>query len=82
MFLSDVVGDLEKINFKLNAVVHFLSMKISSTNQKIVCSFYLQKQPSRGVPWKRCSENMQQIYRRIPIPKSDSNMNKVVKQFY
>ena len=32
-----------------------------------------QKQPSRGVPRKRCSENMQQIYRRTPIPKCDFN---------
>ena len=82
MFVGDVVSDLEKINFNLNAVVNFLSMKISSTNQKIVCRVYLQKQPIRGVPWKSCSENMQQIYRRILMPKSDSNINKVVKQFY
>ena len=32
-----------------------------------------QKQPSRGVLRKRCSENMQQIYRRTPIPKGDVN---------
>ena len=30
-----------------------------------------QKQPSRGVPRKRCSEYMQQIYRRRPMPKCD-----------
>ena len=30
-----------------------------------------QKQPSRGVPRKRCSEYMQQIYRRTPMPKCD-----------
>ena len=30
-----------------------------------------QKQPSRGVLRKRCSENMQQIYRRTPMPKCD-----------
>ena len=29
----------------------------------------LQKQPPRGAPRKRCSENMQQIYRRTPMPK-------------
>ena len=28
-----------------------------------------QKQPFRGVLSKGCSENMQQIYRRTPIPK-------------
>ena len=27
----------------------------------------------RGVPRKRCSENMQQIYRRTPILKCDFN---------
>ena len=33
----------------------------------------LQKQPPRGVPSKRCSENMQQIYRKPPVPKCDFN---------
>ena len=32
-----------------------------------------QKQPSRGVPRKRCSENMQQIYRRSPMLECDFN---------
>ena len=32
-----------------------------------------QKQPPTGVLKKRCSENMQQIYRRTPMPKSDFN---------
>ena len=31
--------------------------------------FTVQKQPSRGVLKQRCSENMQQIYRRTPMPK-------------
>ena len=39
-----------------------------------------QKQPSRGVLKKRCSENMQQIYRRIPVLKCD--FNKVAFQLY
>ena len=30
-----------------------------------------QKQPSRSVLRKRCSENMQQIYRTTPMPKCD-----------
>ena len=37
----------------------------------------LQKQPSRGLK-KRCSENMQQIYRRTPMLTCD--FNKVPKQ--
>ena len=32
----------------------------------------LQKQPSRGV--LRCSENMQEIYKRTPMPKCDLNI--------
>ena len=40
----------------------------------------VQKQPSIGVLIKRYFENMQHIYRRIPMPKCD--FNKVAKQFY
>ena len=36
----------------------------------------VQKQPFGGVLGKRCSENMQQVYRRTPMPKCD--FNKVV----
>ena len=39
-----------------------------------------QKQPPWGVHRKRCSENIQQIYRRTPMPKCD--FNKVVLQLY
>ena len=39
-----------------------------------------QKQLSRGVFKKRCSENMRQIYRRTPMPKCD--FNKVALQLY
>ena len=38
-----------------------------------------QKQPFRGIFRKRCSENMQQIYRRTPMPKHD--FNKVESNF-
>ena len=34
---------------------------------------YYQKQSPRGVPRKRCSENMLQIYRTTPMPKCDFN---------
>ena len=33
----------------------------------------LQEQPSRGFPFKRWSENRQQIYRRTPMSKCDFN---------
>ena len=42
--------------------------------------WFIQKQPSRRVFRKMCSENMQQIYRRTPIPKCD--FNKVTLQLY
>ena len=38
----------------------------------------LQKQPPRGVLSERWSKNMQQIYRRTPLPKC--NFNKVAKE--
>ena len=48
-----------------------------------------QKQLSRSVLRKRCSENMQQIYRRTPMPKCDlrtprpkCDFTKVAKQLY
>ena len=40
----------------------------------------IRKQPPEGVPRKRCSENMQQIYRRTPMPKCD--FNKAALQLY
>ena len=41
---------------------------------------YVQNQSPRGIPGKRRSENMQQIYRKTPMPKDD--FNKVAKQPY
>ena len=38
-----------------------------------VNSLMFQKQPSRSVLRKRCSENMQQIYGRTPLLKCDFN---------
>ena len=37
----------------------------------LMTSYDFQKQPSRGVLRKRCSENMPQIYWRTPMPKCD-----------
>ena len=41
--------------------------------------FNLQKQPPRGVLRKRCSENIQQIYKRTSMPKCDFNK---IRQLY
>ena len=45
----------------------------------------IKKQPPRGVPRKRCSENMQQIYRRKPMlkcnfSKAESNFIEIALQ--
>ena len=37
------------------------------------CVGFIKKQPSRCVLRNRCSENMEQIYRRKPMPKCDFN---------
>ena len=49
------------------------------THQLVFLTIYILKQHSRGVLRKRCSENKQQIYRRIPMPKFD--FNKVAEVF-
>ena len=52
---------------------------VNKTKNTAVAFSIFQKQRSRGILSKRCSENMQQIYRRTPMPKCD--FNKVALQF-
>ena len=56
----------------------FHSNKLSPMN--IIGKLDVQKQPSSGVLRKRYSENMQQSYRRTPMPKCD--FSKVALQLY
>ena len=49
------------------------------THQLVFLTIYILKQPSCGVLRERCSENKQQIYRRIPMPNFD--FNKVAEVF-
>ena len=60
-------------------LIKMQNLVIFGSNQKIYI-YYIQKQSPTGVLKKRCSGNMQQIYRRTPMPKCD--FNKVAKQFY
>ena len=46
----------------------------------ISCALFFQKQPPRGALRIRCSKNLQQIYKRTPMPKCD--FNKVALQLY
>ena len=55
-------------------------MKLRVMKDAVTCRYFLknwQKQPRRGVPRKKCFDNMQQIYRRTTMPKC--NFNKVAK---
>ena len=49
-------------------------------SRSLTFHYLLQKQPPTVVPRKRCSENMQKIYRRTPVPTCD--LNKVALQLY
>ena len=49
--------------------------KIDSPTTNVNLDASLQKQPPRGVLKKRCSENMQHIYRRTLMPKCDLQSN-------
>ena len=61
----------EKIDkFDINALESTSGFWLFLT--KIDCN--QQKQPFRGVLRKRCSENMQQMYRKKPMPKCDFKM--------
>ena len=41
-----------------------------------ICMIYFQKQSSTDVLMKRCSENMQKIYRKTPMPMFDFKIQK------
>ena len=55
--------------------VHTIKDYQTFTGINIIRSYLsnTQKQPSRGVLRKRCSENGLQIYRRTPMPRFDFN---------
>ena len=55
-----------------------IQIKTGTANAVEILNFYIvQRQPFRGVLSKRCSENMQQIYKRTLMPKLD--FNKIAK---
>ena len=59
----------------------FIGACLSKISIKILRKYwyfilFIQKQPPKNVLRKNCSENMQQIYRRTPMPKCE--FNKVV----
>ena len=73
-----VQNELIYNSFQANAPILY-TLKMSE-NQSFVDTFRGQRQPFIGILTKRCSENMQQIYRRTLMPKCD--FNKIPKQLY
>ena len=61
IFFEHINGFLEKC-FLEHLAIHLIFIVLKN-----------QKQPPRGVPRKRSSKNMLQIYRRTPMPKCDFN---------
>ena len=56
-----------------NWIENLLSIAIQNKKYLLVFHKHEQKQRTKGVLRKSCSENMQQIYRRTPMPKCDFN---------
>ena len=66
----------ESSNFLLVSILLRKFDTVLNKEMKMMKTIFLMKninknlkQPSRGVLKKRCSENMQQIYKRTPMPK-------------
>ena len=77
------VHEFVQYGFIQLGIFYFFFWKTSFSSLCVYClsAFSLiQTQISIGVLIKMCSENMQQIYRRRPIPKCD--FNKIAKQLY
>ena len=77
-----LVSDLQKIHkFQLQkgvwAAFNWVFLLISALGKPLFYANFPQKQPPRGVPRKRCSENMQQIYSRTPILKCEYSTLKI-----
>ena len=75
-YLKNVIGH---VRFRLVNCKHFFKILSGKGFLVLNCYWHWQKQPPRGVLKKRCSENMQQIYR---TPMSKCNFNKVAFQLY
>ena len=76
---KEKIMDMVIITIFLLIINNFISQKKYLQHQ-LKKTKEQQKQLPRGVPRKRCLENMQQIYRRTPMPKYD--YSKVALQLY
>ena len=74
---ASIISNIPKTLKKFPPFVISFSWELNNSKNPILP---LQKQPFRGVLSTRCSENMQQIYTRIPVLTYD--FKKVAKQLY
>ena len=61
----------QKIQITLMMIMKNMCFKQLLNSIQLASTLIIQNQPSRVVLRKRCSKNMQQIYRRTPMPKCD-----------
>ena len=64
----------------LRAILNSFFQKYTVVIQHLLDEQFVEKQPSRGVRRKMCSEYMLEIYERTPMPKC--NVNKVALQVF
>ena len=70
----DRLDEVGEQNINVDFVIGVLfNVKALLTKMNVVFRRTSQKQPSRGGLRKRCSESMQQSYRRKLMPKCDFN---------
>ena len=85
-----IISNWWKLHIKLTCSGHDEIERAGNNVYNVILNVYLlqlcwisyswsnfQKQPPRGVPRKRCSETMEQIYRRTPMPMLKCDFNKV-----
>ena len=81
--LLDFSGGIYMVkHFLVRLQMQYLEQRVIKILSLIfqIISIINSEAATQSVLRKRCSENMQQIYRRTPMPKCDSN--KVAKQLY
>ena len=80
LLLEKLISVTEAAILIIQAVASIRQRTISIQEVEISSHSKYQKQPHRGFFKKRCSENIQQIYWRTPMPKS--YFNKVALQLW
>ena len=75
---ADIIGN--RLEIFLRAILNSFFQKYTVVIQYLLDEQFLEKQPSRSVRRKMCSEYMLEIYKRAPMPKC--NFNKVALQVF